>query len=518
MSNEKILDNPFKSKKNILLFSLIVFTLVIAYISFVSANSFVIEEGSVQNINQIIEGKRFGENPGSVIKVKDKSVLLVDQKGNIYAKKVGKTSITLGNDDKKGNKKKVVKIEVVEPTIGLKPNSLNLGLGEDRRLVAYTVKNRKALLKGTWISENSQNIQVDDTGLMHGLKPGTTYVYYKSENGVTYYTKASVFKTSPFILLTTNSEEVKIGDTNIVHVEFSNDYTGLKEGHWSTTDNTIAKINKDGLIQGKKAGEVLVSFEVKDQEPSFVRIKVIDPKEKGINVGALLKQNGGVKKNGSIIRTNFKKSGSNKRDYIKKVGDEYDSLIDGGSNGISNIGTLDGSSFIETKPELIDVTLNKLETIVLRKEYDIPLHDIKITQSNPNVANFVISSNRDSDNTKEIRIKGFAPGENTVTIQYTKNRIKYINTISIKVTTNEYVPITIVPPSLPLKKGSIGTMVVTGNAEAIAGGMWRSSNTGVAVIDQSGNLKVLGNSGEKCFIIFESNRTGESVKYSLTVI
>jgi hypothetical protein len=510
VSNEKISMNRFKSKKNILLFSLIVFILVMAYFSFVSANSFVIEEGSVQNIEKVIKKKILGDYS---VKVKDNSIVTIDSKGNIYAKKVGKTSITLGNDERKGNKTKIIKIEVVEPTIALKPNSLNLSLGEERRLVAYNVKNRKAIVKGSWSSENYQKIQVDDSGVTNGLKQGNTYVYYKSENGVTYYTKASVFKPSPFILLTANSEEMKIGDTNIVNVEYSNDHTGLKEGHWSTTDSSIAKIDNDGFVHGKKAGEILVSFKVKDQEPGFVRIKVIDPKEKEIDISALAKQNGHSKKNGSIIKTNF-----NKNDTNKKVGDDFDYVIDRSSTGLSNFDTLDGSNIIGTKPESIELTLNKFETRVLSKEFDIPLTDVQITQSNPNVAYFSISSKRDSDNTKVIRIKGYSPGENLVTIQYSKNRIKYVYTITIKVTSNEYVPITILPPSSSLKNGSSGTISVTGNAEAIANGRWRSSNTNVAFVDENGTLKILGNSGEKCFIIFDSDRTGESVKYLLTVI
>lgn len=512
MVNNKISDTLFKSKKNLILSSLTVFLLLIAivYFSFVSGNSLVLEEGSVQNIEKVMKEKYLGEYP---VKVKDNSILMIDQKGNIFAKKVGKTYITLGNDSQKADKKQVIKINVVEPTIAIKPNSLNLNQGEDRRLVAYTVKNRKAIVKGTWLSENDRKILVNDTGLTSGLKLGSTYVYYKSENGVTYYTKASVFKPSPFIVLTANREEMNIGDTNRVNIEFSNDHKGLKEGHWSSTDSSIAKIDKDGFIQGKKAGEVLVSFKAKNQEPGYVRIKVIDPKEKEIDFSDLAKLNGKSVKNSSIIRTNY-----NKKDSNKRVGDDYDYLIDRGLNGISKNVKFGGSNIVGTKTESTDLTLNKLETKVFKKEYDFPLSDMKISQTNPNVAYFAISSKRDSDNTKVIRMKGYSQGENLVTVQYTKNRIKYIHSINIKVTSNDYVPISILPPSFPLTKGSTGTIRVTGNAEAIADGGWRSSNTGIAEIDQNGTLKILGNSGEKCFIIFESYLTGESVKYPLTII
>lgn len=63
---------------------------------------------------------------------------------------------------------------------------------------------------------------------------------------------------------TLDKTTVGVGETNYANVNFAPDYAGDKALTWTSSDTTIATVNRDGMITGKKDGDITLTAKTSD--------------------------------------------------------------------------------------------------------------------------------------------------------------------------------------------------------------------------------------------------------------
>lgn len=149
-------------------------------------------------------------------------------------------------------------------------NNLILAQSESRQLTVVTPPGfDKALLgseQGSWLIRNPSIAKVDPkTGIVTGLKPGSTYaVYFLKTSGKSsiYVPLVSAVTVYPAMAIYPESRNVYIGTPETLQVTFDSRYSGDKTGIWSIADKSVASIDQSGKVTGIKAGKTTATFTV----------------------------------------------------------------------------------------------------------------------------------------------------------------------------------------------------------------------------------------------------------------
>lgn len=106
-----------------------------------------------------------------------------------------------------------------------------------------------------WSSSNSNVASVNKSGVVVGKKKGTATINAKYDKK-TYKCKVTV-KVSK---LTVKSTTISVGHSKEVRI-----VNNQSKIIWSSSDSTIASVNKNGVVVGKKPGTVTISAKVYEQ-------------------------------------------------------------------------------------------------------------------------------------------------------------------------------------------------------------------------------------------------------------
>ena len=185
--------------------------------------------------------KGAADKNGAKYATSDKSIATVDKNGKVTGKKTGTVTVTV----KLHGQKLKCKIKVENPKI----SKTSITVAEKG---TTTLKVKGASKKVTWSTSDKNIAKVDKNGKVTGVKKGTATITAKVEHKnitckVT-VTKPEISKTSAKIYLG--------GTTNLKVTDTKSTVT------WSTSDKSIATVNKNGKVTGKKSGTVTITAKV----------------------------------------------------------------------------------------------------------------------------------------------------------------------------------------------------------------------------------------------------------------
>ncbi len=185
--------------------------------------------------------KGAADTNGAKYATSDKSIATVDKNGKVTGKKTGTVTVTV----KLHGQKLKCKIKVENPKI----SKTSITVAEKG---TTTLKVKGASKKVTWSTSDKNIAKVDKNGKVTGVKKGTVTITAKVEHKnitckVT-VTKPEISKTSAKIYLG--------GTTNLKVTDTKSTVT------WSTSDKSIATVNKNGKVTGKKEGTATITAKV----------------------------------------------------------------------------------------------------------------------------------------------------------------------------------------------------------------------------------------------------------------
>lgn len=197
-------------------------------------------------------------------------VAAVDAEGKVTAVALGSAEITVTTVD--GGHIAVCQVTVIQKVTGvaLDVETATLRIGEQTLLLNANVAPEDATEKSlVWSSSNKGVASVDENGLVTPLAPGETDITVTTvDGGFTAVCKVTVVQ--PVLSITLNAATININPNMtfelIAQINPSN--ATNQELEWTSTDETIAVVDQNGVVRGVDAGvdgrETVITVTSKD--------------------------------------------------------------------------------------------------------------------------------------------------------------------------------------------------------------------------------------------------------------
>jgi len=198
----------------------------------------------------------------------DPEKVTVDEYGNIKAIAIGSSTITATTNEGGFTAKcKVVVSNSVIKVTGLEVDeeTLEVGSGKKERIKA-TVTPSNATNNGLiWKSDDEKIATVSSTGLVTGVKKGTTTITVTTKDGG--YEKRIEVAVDEISLKEISMQDelsIQIGKSEKLDVTFNPVDYPEKELEWKSDDEKIATVDKNGKVSAKKIGKTTITATTKD--------------------------------------------------------------------------------------------------------------------------------------------------------------------------------------------------------------------------------------------------------------
>lgn len=204
-------------------------------------------------------------------------VATVNKKGQIKAKKYGKTTITVINKKSIKSAKCLLIVGQYVSKIKLSKNKVTLNNGKATKLKSKVTN--KAIYKAIqWKSTNTNIAKVNSNGVVKALKRGTCYVIAVAKDGSRKSAKCKVTVRQLVTKLSYNKKtqkaEVYKNKTIKFAVTVAPSNANNKGLTYSSSNKKVATVNSKGVVKGIKAGTVTITAKAKDGSRKAVKLTV----------------------------------------------------------------------------------------------------------------------------------------------------------------------------------------------------------------------------------------------------
>ena len=194
--------------------------------------------------------------------------------GTVTAKKKGTAVITVETFN---GLKASVKFKVIDPvpeSIELNRKNLKMNVGDSFQLIPTIEPDNAKNKKVTWSSSNKKVARVSKNGLVVARKKGTATITAKTSNGKKAKCKIKV------VIPTATGIQIVHGKTTVKVKKKLTLKTVVTPAHaqpkltWSSSDKSIATVDKKGKVKGKKKGTVTITVKTDNGLRDSIEITV----------------------------------------------------------------------------------------------------------------------------------------------------------------------------------------------------------------------------------------------------
>ena len=218
----------------------------------------------------------------------DESVASIDQNGNIVAKKIGTTKITVETEDGGFTDSCTVIVGACLVTgVSLDRQNVTLNKGDEIVLIA-TVRPENATNKSvTWESDNSAVASVDGEGKVKAVSAGTAKITVTTEDGghtASCYVTVNKTRVSA-VYLDADKISLAIGEKKQLTASVVPEDADDRSVTWSSSNSSIASVDDDGLVTGLEKGTATITVKTVDGGyRASCEITVTDKPVKGVSL------------------------------------------------------------------------------------------------------------------------------------------------------------------------------------------------------------------------------------------
>lgn len=226
--------------------------------------SLTLTEGEKETLIATVSPKE-ATNKDVLWSTSNKKVATVEE-GIVSAVGAGDAVITVTTDD--GGKTATCSVNVkaaVVPvsSVALNYTELKLTEGDSQTLTATIAPDNATNKKVTWSSNNTGVATVNQTGVVTAVKAGTATIKVTTEDGGKVATcivtvNAKVFPVTG-VSVSPSSTSITIGGTTVLSAKVSPDNASDKTVSWSSSDNSIASVDNNGVVIAQAVGVATIT-------------------------------------------------------------------------------------------------------------------------------------------------------------------------------------------------------------------------------------------------------------------
>lgn len=189
----------------------------------------------------------------------DSKTATVSNTGLISARAPGTAYIMVSTVDKKYNATCTVKVTQKPTGFKLSASSLVLDVGEGYTLEATFNPKTVTETKIVWTTSDASVAKVDVKGRVVGVSAGQCIITATTANGLLATCHVKVNQQVSSISLSREEAEIEIGEELELEVIFNSDDVTNKDVKWKSSNSSIAKVNKKGVVTGMKGGIAVIT-------------------------------------------------------------------------------------------------------------------------------------------------------------------------------------------------------------------------------------------------------------------
>ena len=211
-------------------------------------------------------------------KSSDSSIIKVSDDGTVTALKNGTAKVTVTSKDNTSIKAECnITVVTSASSISLTPTESEIEVGSSVQLTGTIEPGDVTTNSLTWVSSNEDVAHVDENGLVTGMSVGNATITAKTVNGKTATANITVSKVNAeSIVLDKTSIKVQISRKNQLIATISPSNTTDKNVTWTSSDESIATVSNDGVVEGKALGTVTITAKTHNNLTATANITVTD--------------------------------------------------------------------------------------------------------------------------------------------------------------------------------------------------------------------------------------------------
>ncbi len=126
----------------------------------------------------------------------------------------------------------------------------------------------------SWTSSNTNVATVGPNGTVTGISPGIVTIRAMTSNGKSASCRVTVFAPIGWIKLAPTEVNISVGKSTQLNATADANLSGRTSLTWSTSDTTIATVDENGKVTGKKPGKAFVTVTTSDGKTAQVKVQV----------------------------------------------------------------------------------------------------------------------------------------------------------------------------------------------------------------------------------------------------
>lgn len=209
------------------------------------------------------------------------SIATVDANGNVTAIKPGKVTITAEAEDGSGTSASCsVTVLQLATGITVSPSNIELTIGENATL-SPTIKPSNTSDKSVkWSTSNSRIAVVDNKGNVTAKGLGKATITVKTADGSnkTANCEVTVVQKATKLVLNATDIQLNINKTYTLVATITPTNTTNKQITWSSSNSSIATVDKNGKVTAKKVGTATITAKTNDGSnlSASCKVKVVN--------------------------------------------------------------------------------------------------------------------------------------------------------------------------------------------------------------------------------------------------
>ncbi|MBQ6600799.1 MAG: Ig-like domain-containing protein, partial [Clostridia bacterium] len=239
----------------------------------VDKTEITLKKDGTDKINATVNGD--ATNKKVIFESDNENIVTVDENGNLKAVGEGTTTVTVKSEDDSSITATVtvtVKNPVTEITA---TEDFTLNVGDEKNLEAKVNEDatNKELI---YESDNPGVVKVDSNGDVRAVGEGTATITITSKDNPSITETVTVTVKIPVSDVTVEKDEITLnkGDKDTIVPVVTPDNATNKEVTYTSSDETVVKVDENGNIEAVGKGEATITITSKDNPSEFVTVKV----------------------------------------------------------------------------------------------------------------------------------------------------------------------------------------------------------------------------------------------------
>ncbi len=192
------------------------------------------------------------------------AVVAVDSTGMLTAKGVGQAEIIIKTLDGSYMDLCTIVVKQKPTNVKLSVNNLTMNAGEYFYLDPVLTPANSTKEGLVWECVDTNIATVSSSGRVTAKNPGQTIIMVKTENGATAYCKLTVLQAVTGLEITPSKATLDVGEKLQLYTEFTPATASNTAVYWTSSDEEIATVDKDGEVTAKQGGLVVIQCQSDD--------------------------------------------------------------------------------------------------------------------------------------------------------------------------------------------------------------------------------------------------------------